>query len=138
MCIFGKPVKHTKQLPPLKIGDHVRVQNKCCGPHPHKWDKTGKVVEVHQFDKYTVRMDGSGLPTNRNRRLLRKFVPAVQKTAHRHPIHDFKYIQPAKLDGPMETPRSTPGNTPLTPNVNPPRDSIVHDLPVQTPPPTPT
>ncbi|XP_066910175.1 uncharacterized protein [Clytia hemisphaerica] len=129
--------EHTKQLPPLIIGDHVRVQNQR-GPHPHKWDKTGKVVEVHQFDKYTVRMDGSGLPTNRNRRFLRKFVPAVQKTAHRHPIHDFKYIRPAKLDGPMETPRSTPGDTPSTPNVNPPRDSIVHDLPVQTPPPTPT
>eukprot|EP00111_Clytia_hemisphaerica_P011592 TCONS_00034079-protein len=103
-----------------------------------------EVVEVHQFDKYTVQMDGSGLPTNHNRRFLRKFFPAVQKTAHRRPIQDFKYIQPTKLDGPKGTPQSTPRDIPTTPDapttpiVNPSRDSIVHDLPVQTPPPPPT
>ena len=37
--------KHTRRLPPLKIGDHVRIQNQI-GPNPLKWDRTGIVVEV--------------------------------------------------------------------------------------------
>ena len=33
--------EHTRRLPPLKVGDHVRIQNQV-GPFPKKWDKTGK------------------------------------------------------------------------------------------------
>ena len=44
-------------------------------PHPNKWDKTGIVVEVRQFDQYVIRVDGSGRVTLRNRRHLRKYVP---------------------------------------------------------------
>ena len=51
--------EHTRSLPPLVIGDSVRVQNQS-GPHPTKWDKTGIVVEVRQFDQYVIRADGSG------------------------------------------------------------------------------
>jgi hypothetical protein len=56
---------HTRHLPPLAIGDHVRLQNQT-GPYPNKWDKTGLVVEVRQFDQYVVRVDGSGRVTLRN------------------------------------------------------------------------
>ena len=49
--------EHTKRLPQLKIGDHVRIQNQT-GPHPLKWDKTGSIIEVRQFDQYVVRVDG--------------------------------------------------------------------------------
>ena len=66
--------EHTKRLPPLRIGDHVRLQNQT-GPHPTKWDKTGKVIEVRQFDQYVIRVDGSGRMTLRNRKFLRKFAP---------------------------------------------------------------
>ena len=73
-----KLTEHTKCLPPLKVGDHVRVQNQS-GPNPTKWDKTGVVVEVRQFDQYVVRTDGSGRVTLRNRRFLRKYIPVVQR-----------------------------------------------------------
>ena len=70
--------EHTKQLPPLIIGDLVRIQNQT-GPNPRKWDKTGSVVEVRQYDQYAVRIDGSGRVTLRNRRFLRKYMPAYPK-----------------------------------------------------------
>ena len=61
--------KHTRRLPPLKVGHHVRIQNQT-GNHSTKWDKTGVVVEVRQYDQYVVRMDGSGRMTLRNRKFL--------------------------------------------------------------------
>ena len=66
--------EHTRCLPPLKVGDRVRLQNQT-GPNPTKWGRTGLVVEVRQFDQYVVRVDGSGRPTVRNRRFLRKYNP---------------------------------------------------------------
>jgi hypothetical protein len=66
--------EHTKKLPPLVVGDYVRIQNQT-GQHPLKWDKTGSVVEVRQFDQYVVRVDGSGRVTLRNRKFLRKYTP---------------------------------------------------------------
>ena len=63
--------EHTKRLPPLVVGNYVRLQNQT-GPYPTKWDKTGRVVEVHQFHQYVVRVDGSGRMAV-NRKYLRKF-----------------------------------------------------------------
>ena len=45
--------EHTQHLPPLKIGDHVFIQNQT-GNHPKKWDKSGVVVEVKQHHQYLV------------------------------------------------------------------------------------
>ena len=64
--------EHTKRLPPLPVGDHVRIPNQT-GPAPNKWDRTGVVVEVRQFDQYVIRIDGSGRATVRNRKFLREF-----------------------------------------------------------------
>ena len=86
--------EHTRRLPPLKVGDHVRVQNQV-GPHPLKWDKTGRIVEVRQFDQYVVRMDGSSRATMRNRKFLRKFIPAIQDEDRRHLLDDFRFINPS-------------------------------------------
>ena len=66
--------EHTKRLPPLAVGDHVRIQNQT-GPYPTKWDKTGIVIEVRQFDQYVIRIDGSSRMTTRNRKLMRKYLP---------------------------------------------------------------
>lgn len=66
--------EHTKRLAPLAVGDHVRIQNQA-GQHPLKWDKTGTVIEVRQFDQYVVKVDGSGRVTLRNRKFLRNYVP---------------------------------------------------------------
>ena len=56
---------------PLRIGDRVLVQNQT-GRFATKWDKTGKVVDIHQHDQYSVKIDGSGRLTLRNRQFLRK------------------------------------------------------------------
>ena len=66
--------EHSKALPPLKVGDHVRVQNQV-GLTPRRWDKTGTITEVRQFDQYIVKMDGSNRVSLRNRRFLRKYEP---------------------------------------------------------------
>ena len=66
--------EHTRQLPPLKVGDFVRIQNQT-GQYSKRWDKTGTVIEVRQHDQYVIRVDGSGRVTNRNRKFLRKYSP---------------------------------------------------------------
>jgi hypothetical protein len=78
MRISERLSEHTRSLPPLIIGDTVRIQNQV-GPHPTKWDKTGVVVEVRQFDQYVVRVDGSGRVTLRNRKFLRKYTPVMPR-----------------------------------------------------------
>jgi hypothetical protein len=65
--------EHTQRLPPLSVGDHVRMQNQI-GSFPRKWDKTGVFIEVRQFDQYVGRVDGSRRVTLRNRKFLRKYV----------------------------------------------------------------
>ena len=88
MKLHEKWSEHTKHLHPLVVGDLVRLQNQV-GPFPKKWDKTGRVVEVRQFDQYVVRVDGSGRVTLRNRKFLRKYTPAI------YPHHQFAVIPPA-------------------------------------------
>ena len=87
--------EHTKRLMPLSVGDHVRLQNQT-GRNPTKWDRTGIVIEVRQFDQYAIRIDGSGRITLRNRKFLRKYVP-VQRLPPRYRItDDLKFLAPAK------------------------------------------
>ena len=69
----------TSKLPPLKVGDVVWVQNQI-GPRPKKWDRSGTVVEVRQFDQYVVKIDGSQRTSIRNRKFLRKIEPFSQRT----------------------------------------------------------
>ena len=71
--------EHTKSLPPLNVGEYVRVQNQI-GSKPRRWDKTGIIVEVKDFNQYVVKMDGSHRVTLRNRRFLRKYEPMFQAT----------------------------------------------------------
>ena len=70
--------EHTKSLPPLKVGDLVRVQNQI-GNAPRKWDKSGTIVEVRQHDQYVVKVDGSNRATLRNRKFLRKYQPMLPR-----------------------------------------------------------
>ena len=50
--------------------------------------KTGVVLEDLGFDKYSVKVDGSGRVTDRNRRYLRNFKPAVESPLLRGPRPD--------------------------------------------------
>ena len=61
--------EHTKALDELSPGDVVQIQNQT-GQHANKWDMSGVVVESLGFDSYTVRVDGSGRVSKRNRRFL--------------------------------------------------------------------
>ena len=73
----------TRPLPPLKVGDHFRIQNQV-GANPRKWDRTGTVIEVKQFDQYGVKVDGSGRVTLRNRKFLRRFIPVMPRIPSYH------------------------------------------------------
>ena len=64
--------EHSRQLVTLQHGDRVMIQNQN-GRFPKKWDKSGVVVEVRSNDQYTVKVDGSGRLTLRNRQFLRKY-----------------------------------------------------------------
>ena len=68
--------EHSKSLPNLDVGDRVSIQNQH-GHRPTKWDRSGIVVEIRDFDKYVVKVDGSGRLTLRNRRYLRKLFDDV-------------------------------------------------------------
>ena len=61
-------------LEPLDVGDAVLVQNQH-GPKPTRWERTGLVVETLGNRQYSIKMDGSGRITLRNRRFLKKIQP---------------------------------------------------------------
>ena len=78
----------SKDLPPITVGTKVHIQNHA----NNRWDRTGTVKEVLPFRQYTVRMDGSGRLTKRNRRHLKVSQPGTAEAtlddpseAHREP-----------------------------------------------------
>ena len=97
--------EHTKALTPLKVGDLVRVQNQF-GNNPRKWNRTGKIIEVLQFDQYRVKIDGSNRATLRNRKFLRKYerLPQNRQTERRDLLERLRTVGPyRKVDqGPVE------------------------------------
>ena len=108
--------EHTKRLQPLAVGDFVRVQNQT-GPHPTKWDKTGIVIEVRQYDQYVIRVDGSGRVTIRNRKFLRKYTPVVAPIP-RHTITNDLVYKPR----PLNTDPTIDNSIHMQPDVLPPPD----------------
>ena len=113
-------------MSPLKIGDRVRIQNQT-GPHPLKWDKTGSIIEVRQFDQYLVKVDGSNRTTLRNRKFLRKFNPVQMNPPPRTIKEDLILLPPqprATFVSNPPTPTATPASRerddehPLTPSHN--------------------
>jgi len=144
--IAERLTEHTQRLHPLSVGDYVRVQNQT-GPHPLKWDKTGRVIEVRQFDQYVVRVDGSGRVTIRNRKFLRKYLPVysppVTQTINlpprpvvnkpplqnQYPHHD-KWAQPA--GNPTSTRTSSPSTHILNKTPSPSRAHLDPPPPIST------
>ena len=101
--------EHTRRLPPLRVGDKVFIQNQI-GSAPTKWDNTGEIMEVRQFDQYVVRMDSSGRRTLRNRKYLRIW----NKASYKPQIQEVR---------PTDTPTLSdvkPTATPHIPNVTEP------------------
>ena len=105
--------EHTKRLPPLAVGDLVRMQNQT-GPHANKWDKTGRIVEVRQLDQYVIKIDGSGRITLRSRKFLRKFIPVYYDRPTRSIYDDLA----TRVTGqtPLVTPQLPDEGDPATPS----------------------
>ena len=106
MRICERLSEHTRHLPALIIGDCVMIQNQT-GHYPNKWDNTGIVIEVRQFDQYVVRVDGSGRVTLRNRKFLRKYVPVIDRAPIiMLPHQNIKIDPPIVLNKPVPVPIS--------------------------------
>jgi hypothetical protein len=106
--------EHTKRLPPLIVGDRVRIQNQS-GPHPIKWDKTGTVIEVRQYNQYVVKTDGSGRMTTRNRKFLRKFSPVVTPPSSITINRDLELLQSVKPHQALPSSHDMPSLTTASP-----------------------
>ena len=65
-----------RDLPDLKVGDMVQIQNQR-GVDPKRWCKSGKIVEKLNFNQYLVKVDGGGRLTRRNRRFLKKIISTL-------------------------------------------------------------
>ena len=67
--------ERSRDLRRLQVGDRCFVQNQE-GNHRNKWDRSGLVVDVLPYNKYVIKVDGSGRLTTRNRRFLRLYKPS--------------------------------------------------------------
>ena len=76
----------TKKLQKLEVGDTVAIQNQH-GNKPLRWDRTGTVIELGEFDKYLIRVDGSNRVTIRNRKFVRKISPFKVSMPAPRPTH---------------------------------------------------
>ena len=103
--------EHTHSLPPLRVGDHVYLQN-LVGNHPRRWERTGVIVEVRQYHQYVVRVDGSGRVTLRNRQHLRKYTPFLA-SAPSSVLRKLPVRQPLPAAQPPST--HSPGATGVSP-----------------------
>ena len=66
--------EHTRNLAPLSLGQKVLIQNQYgAGKTAKKWDRSGTVIKDLGYNKYRIRVDGSGRVTDRNRQFLRQF-----------------------------------------------------------------
>ena len=134
MKISERLTEHTRILPPLVVGDCVRIQNQR-GHYPTKWDKTGVVIEVRQYDQYVVKVDGSNRVTLRNRKFLRKFTPVIPREKMiTYPVPAAPVPVPAVQDkvAPQSTP---PPKSHLTPSPSQSDLNITHPNPHLTPSP---
>ena len=127
---------HTHDLPPLRVGDHVFIQNQT-GNYPKRWDRRGVVIEVLQYHQYKVRVDGSRSVTLRNRQYLRKFKPYLPESfvSHNVPLSATSACTPntnrSSVDQPPQAAPETVADVPPTPRSSTPL--VKHDVPQSTP-----
>ena len=122
--------EHSKSLPPLKLGDRVVMQNQN-GQRPNKWERTGNVVEIRDFDKYIVKVDGSGRLTMRNRRFLKPIFIDGTMFGPIKPVHKKKTVPlPAKQSSGHSDEVPSTGGCPI-PLANPVNRSVDTELPME-------
>ena len=119
---------NTRDLKPLQPGMRVMIQNQHgAGKIAKRWDKTWLVLENMGYNKYRVKIDGSGRVTDRNRQYLRQFSPVTSQQPGPRP-------EPRYIPKPVVEPEYQQVFEPLP--VSPPQQSvqIIPDIPVQTTP----
>ena len=147
---------NTKDLRPLQPGTKVMIQNQHgAGKVSKRWDKTGLVLENLGYNKYRIKVDGSGRVTDRNRQFLRQFTPvtsiqpgprpeasyvpdpvdqqesdtAIDPQPVRRPIQIIPTMPPEtqtpNTPEPVATPRLEPPSTPESPSFVTPRTTPV-------------
>lgn len=112
--------ENSRLLPPLAVGDNVFIQNQT-GSRPTKWDRSGVIVEVKDFDQYLVKVSGSGRITLRNRKFIKKFEPhplVGRQPTIPPPSFPAPPSVPFKIDPPAQS-------TPTDPEVTVPDQHIV-------------
>ena len=77
---------HTKKMPPLKVGNSVRIQNQT-GNAPRRWDNSGQVVEVRKNDQYAIKVHGSGIVTSLSNSSHPPMSTAIRRKAVPTPYH---------------------------------------------------
>ena len=80
-----KVAPNKKELPPLKPGDYVYVQDQV-SPSPKRWSKSGQVLESLPYDSFLIKLDGSNKVTKRNRQYLRRFQPFHSPESDDQPV----------------------------------------------------
>ena len=70
--------RNSREQKELEPGTIVQIQNQH-GKEPLRWDKSGTVVENRGNQQYSIKMDGSGRMTLRNRRFLRVIKPIFRR-----------------------------------------------------------
>ena len=132
--------EHTKRLPPLVVGNHVRIQNQT-GPSTLEWDKSGVLIKVRQFDLYVIRVEGSGRVTLRNKKFLRKYLPVISppptqtikndlssRTLNTPQQEPLCTKETPKSERNTENPKPTPGEDPTSPPL------VLQESPLPPPP----
>ncbi len=130
--------EHTRKLQPLKVGDMVRIQNQV-SLYPRKWDKTGLVIEVRQYDQYLIRVDGSGRVTLRNRKFLQRYVPVYHPEPRRSIVEDMARLTPRSSATPPVKQGGKPIRHKITTEMNRDEPTVpaTCPTPASVPPPTP-
>ena len=104
------------------------------GKIARKWDKTGLVLEDMGFNKYRIKVDGSGRVTDRNRQYLRQFTPVTTPQPGPRPDTSFAPKPVAEPDHqPVVEPNFHPVE-PLPQQVEIIPDTTVPDTPIQVAP----
>ena len=115
--------RNSHPLPALTCGDRVFIQNQA-GNYPLKWDKVGTIMEVLSFDRYVVKVCGSGRLTTRNRRFLRLIPPNQAQSSSPNAC------EKPTSNMPPPSPDTAPGPSPIPPASNYHHSSVFND-PVQ-------
>ena len=128
--------EHTKRLHPLHVGDHVRIQNQI-GNFPKRWDKTGTVIEVRQFDQYAIKVHGSGRVTLRNCKFLHRYLPVITPAKPTSILDDLRCPIPPQIieNPPSQDPPSLTDTPPSPLATMPPSPNETHPVPDDSPAP---